>query len=240
MTGLTTGHSEWLTWSVAASWVLTAIAAGRIGYAPSRGGMRRRIGFVAAVGAIGAMLSATLMTASALAWPSGGPSRLLLQAALLLAPFAAAAVRTAPRLWQAARAAAPGGAEPPDAPDRRRAADPAAVVPVQAAALGACLNACIGGASNGAVGWFAAAVSIPLLTLAVWLLWRRQRTKRRRMGRIHWTRPSFAASAARGSLALLLATAIAVIWLRGSGDGRLPDFPGKTHVVSLWRSGDTD
>jgi len=231
-----TGAYEWTNDGLALlliiAWGVALYRLGRIGYAPSYRLMRRRIegalGFALAAGALSIAKLAYSAAVSPDVW-SLGADNLLLQAALLIAPFAAALALSVPRLWRAAKMQAPDEEAAPDGPARRKVADPAAIVPFQVSAVGAALACYLSYAGSGpiGIGWVDMAAPVPLLILATVLLWRRQRTRRRTLGKFSWTLPAFAVRATRGTLAILIAAAVIMIWARGMGENVMPNRAGQ-------------
>ncbi|WP_027093902.1 hypothetical protein [Cohnella thermotolerans] len=242
MTGFPDWPDEWLSLGLAVVWSAAAFSAGRIGYASSYRRLRSRALSALAVVAAGGLLTVGKWAADIAEWLPGDrdwQAAALLQLLLLAAPVAAVASGTFPRLLKAARLPRPDAEAMPDGAARRKVADPAVVVPVQAAAIGSCLAFYLDVYSDVPIGWADLLVPLPLLGVTTLLLWKRQRTRRRRMGRVHWTLPGLAVRAARGSLAVLVVAAALVVWLRGPGAGKVPELAGKTGVFSLWKPATT-
>lgn len=227
MTGDIFGPDGFLALGLAIVWGAAVYRLGRIGYAASHRKMQGRIRGALVFLLLGSALAAVKLAYDASLWPGGWTdwrNKLILQVPLLAAPAALTLLLSVPRLARACRQSRQEeAAARPDGAFRRKVADPLAVVPAQATAVGSCFVLYLSAFAAVPLSWADLAVPLPLMALAAIGLWFRQRKRRRTMGRISWTLPAFAVRAARGSLALAIAAACLVIWFRGSEEaGKLP------------------
>ncbi|MBB6730810.1 multicopper oxidase family protein [Cohnella zeiphila] len=228
MTGDLFGPGGMLAFGMMIVWGVAVYRLGRIGYAASYKRMRRRIRGALAFMLLGCGMAAAKLAYDVSLWPGGWAdwrNKLILQVPLLAAPVALTVLLSVPKLWAAHRACGKEKPEElPDGPARRRTADPAAVVPAQAAAVGSCLTLYLTWFTAVPIGWADLIVPLPLMIVASAGLWFRQRNRRRALGKLSWTLPPLAARTAKGSLALAVVAACLVFWIRGEAEAsKLPD-----------------
>lgn len=226
--------AAWLT----IVWGVAVYRLGRIGYAPSHKRLRRRIRGTLVFVALGSLMAAAKLAYDFSIWPDGWTdwrNKLILQAPLLAAPVALTLLLSVPRLWRASRLSRNETSDArPDGAFRRKVADPLAVVPVQAAAVGTCLVLYLSVFAAVPIGWPDLVVPLPLMALAAIGLWVRQKRRRRALGRLNWTLPPISVRAARGTLAAAIVAACLVFWVRGAAEAsKLPDRIGMQDMQDM-------